>query len=107
MYDLVIGNIDGARDPSNPDPDWGKQRKTKSDEVTVESLAVQTRGQAKQEKEKFKTLKVPSISGNFVSVDDMRTAQRNDITLERYREYAKSGTRKFTGQQIKMFHGLS
>lgn len=99
VYDLIIGNIDGARDPSNPDTDWEKQWKTKSDEVNVEGLAVQTRGQAKQEKEKFKTLKVPSISGNFVTVDDMRTAQRNDITLEKYREYANSGTRKFTGQQ--------
>nr|XP_034318903.1 uncharacterized protein LOC117686998 [Crassostrea gigas] len=99
VYDLIIGNIDGARDPSNPDTDWGKQWKTKSDEVNVEGLAVQTRGQAKQEKEKFKTLKVPSISGNSVTVDDMRTAQRNDITLEKYREYANSGTRKFTGQQ--------
>uniref|UniRef100_A0A8W8IE74 Tetratricopeptide repeat protein n=1 Tax=Magallana gigas TaxID=29159 RepID=A0A8W8IE74_MAGGI len=42
-----------------------------------------------------------NFQGNprYNTVDDMRTAQRNDITLEKYREYANSGTRKFTGQQ--------
>ena len=28
----------------------------------------------------------------------MRTAQKDDATLDKYREYAKTGTRKFTGQ---------
>ena len=29
----------------------------------------------------------------------MITAQKDDATLDKYREYAKTGTRKFTGQQ--------
>ena len=60
---------------------------------------MQTRSQVRKEKEKFKTLKVNAISEKLASVDDMRTAQKDDTTLDKYREYANSGTRKFTGQQ--------
>ena len=104
VYSLIIGNISGARDPSDPDPEWDNHRKgayeaEKNPQEIVEGSAVQTRSQVRKEKEKFKTLKVPTISEKLASVDEMRTAQKDDATLDKYREYAKTGTRKFTGQQ--------
>lgn len=35
-----------------------------------------------------------SMAKKIETVDDMKAAQTNDITLEKYREYAKSGTWK-------------
>ncbi|XP_061181296.1 uncharacterized protein LOC133189898 [Saccostrea echinata] len=104
VYGLIIGNIDGARDPSDPDPKWDTRRNNNevveidTQELVVGS-AVQTRNQVQKEKEKYKTLKVTSITDNFTSVDDMRVAQSEDATLDKYREYARTGVRKFTGQQ--------
>ena len=69
VYSLIIGNISGARDPSDPDPEWDNHRKgayeaEKNPQEIVEGSAVQTRSQVRKEKEKFKTLKVPTISEN-------------------------------------------
>ncbi|XP_062594208.1 uncharacterized protein LOC134255709 [Saccostrea cucullata] len=105
VYGLIIGNIKGARDPSDPDPDpkWDNGRNNEVEENDthdlVEGSAVQTRGQVQKEKEKYKTLKVTSITDNFTSVDDMIVAQNEDATLDKYREYANTGVKKFTGQQ--------
>ncbi|XP_055995558.1 uncharacterized protein LOC125646546 [Ostrea edulis] len=104
VYGLIIGNIIGARDPSNPDPEWDNRRNYKdvvgkNPQEMVKGLAVQTRSQIQKEKEKYKSLKVTSITNNLISADDMRVAQKEDATLDKYREYAKTGTRKFTGQQ--------
>lgn len=35
-----------------------------------------------------------SMAKKIETVDDMKAAQTNDITLKKYREYAKSGTWK-------------
>ncbi|XP_062583952.1 uncharacterized protein LOC134245703 [Saccostrea cucullata] len=104
VYGLIIGNIKGARDPSDPDPKWDTGRNNEVEENDthdlVEGSAVQTRGQVQKEKVRYKTLKVhvTSITDNFTSVD-MIVAQNEDASLEKYREYAKTGVRKFTGQQ--------
>lgn len=53
VYDLVLGNIEGARLPGEPDPQW------------TLAQAVQTGGQKKQESKpyvKLKVLEVPDYS---------------------------------------------
>ena len=105
VYDLIVGNIEGARGPEDPDPNWSEDKGQVSDisgdvsEEPVEGSAVKTRAQVKKDKEKPTELKVVDISGKVLSVDDMKKAQSDDVTLDKYREFAASGKRKFTGEQ--------
>lgn len=90
VYDLIIGNIEGVRDPADPDPNWIFPPKS----LKVEGHAVQTRAQRKEESRPQRGLKVPSAIGEIVSVEDLKAEQQSDVTLHRYREFAES-------QQVK------
>ena len=88
IYDLVIGNIPGARNPSEPDPDWEPEDNS-SDEV----LAVQTRAQKIREEKPLKHLKVAKNIPD-VTPEELKSAQELDSTLSKLRELAKSGDEK-------------
>ena len=83
VYDLILGNIHGVRDPADPDPNWISPAKE-------EGHAVQTRAQRKEEARPQRSLKVPSAIGDIVTVEDLKTEQQNDATLHRGRELAES-----------------
>ena len=70
VYDLVLGNIDGVRHPSDPDVEWSRSQnveKEKLDHAILKdtSAAVETRCQAK--KRPVKPLKVDTPMGDIVS----------------------------------------
>ncbi len=73
LYDLLIGNVDGARAPDDPDPEW------------YETCAVTTRSQAKKgnKAKPLETLKVPK--GLAVGKDDLCRMQQSDPTLDKCR----------------------
>ena len=72
IYDLIIGNVPGARSADNPDPDW------------QETCAVTTRSQAKK-KGKHTPLKVASSSKNaIVDRNELIRLQHKGKSLEKY-----------------------
>ena len=72
IYDLIIGNVPGARSPDEPDPSW------------QEACAVTTRSQAKREG-KHLPLKVASSSKSaIVDKNELVRLQREDKSLEKY-----------------------
>ena len=107
VYDLIIGNIKGAREPSNPDPNWKSQGECEtycvqegaettekvsvfdnssvscltasSDQDSCDLLqAIHTRGQLQREKVGLKSLKVSDVVNHDMSVDEMKKAQQDD-----------------------------
>lgn len=81
LFELIIGNIPKARDPSDPDRNW------KLSQV----YAVMTRQQAKREGKKDKPLHVPDIIGPELafSPDDVIRAQGEDESLYKIRQLAE------------------
>ena len=72
IYDLIIGNVPGARQADDPDPDW------------QEACAVTTRSQARKDG-KHTPLKVASSSKNaVVDRNELVRLQREDKSLEMY-----------------------
>ena len=72
IYDLIIGNVPGARSAEEPDPGW------------QEACAVTTRSQAKREG-KHLPLKVASSSKSaIVDKNELVRLQREDKSLEKY-----------------------
>ena len=75
LYDVIIGNMEGARDPNDP-------------EVNHE-VGVVTGLQAKKMAQPYSKLKVPD-SISHVSVDDIKAAQQSDESLAEIGEQVKS-----------------
>ncbi|XP_030839572.1 uncharacterized protein LOC115923285 [Strongylocentrotus purpuratus] len=85
IYDVVLGNIPGAREPKDPDEDWNGDA----------CLAVETRNQRKKESKPIQKLKVPKQT-DVATAEEFRKEQANDATLGRIREQAESGVVKTT-----------
>lgn len=81
LFELIIGNIPKARDPSDPDRNW----------KPIQVNAVMTRQQAKREGKKDKPLHVPDIIGPELafSPDDVIRAQGEDESLHKIRQLAE------------------
>lgn len=81
LFELIIGNVPKARDPSDPDRNW------KPSQVN----AVMMRQQAKREGKKDKSLHVPDIIGPELafSPDDVIRAQDEDESLHKIRQLAE------------------
>lgn len=77
MYDIIIGNIKGAREPNSPDSNW-------------EISAVQTRQQVRHSQRPYQQLKVPEAVKE-VNPDDIRRKQRQDVTLTKVRKFVQEG----------------
>lgn len=76
IYDLIIGNIPGARNPEDPDPKW------------CETVAVTTRAQAKKS-DVLKPLRVPQNKTNNtdpINKEQLETLQQQDKSLDKFRE---------------------
>ena len=78
MYELIIGNIKDAREPNNPDENWGVG-------------AVQTRQQVRNAQTLYPQLKVPEAIKD-VSPDDIRLEQSQDISLAKIRKLVEEGS---------------
>ena len=88
-YDILIGNVPGARPPSDPDPAW------------QETCAVTTRAQTKQANKKTAPLIVPgSDQYKEVSRDEFLKLQQEDETLTKYWNFTEKVTK---GRQVTRF----
>ena len=100
VYDLIIGNIPGVRDPGDPNTDWdsntdldqNKRREVSARRQMTNANAVETRAQKKKEEGKYQRLKV--LEAIDVDVDGMKEAQRKDLSLKSLREKAENGKNK-------------
>lgn len=70
LYDFIIGNVNGARNVTNPDPHWRTKQVCDVNKSFISNIvqrsAVVTRVHATNEQENFKALKVIEISGKSI-----------------------------------------
>ena len=71
LFDVIIGNIPGARDAQDPNINW------------LPALTVQTRTQAKQSEEIKLSLKTPNIIDRDILPQQIKEAQVSDLSLAR------------------------
>ncbi|CAC5422028.1 unnamed protein product [Mytilus coruscus] len=76
LYDVIKGNIDGAKEPYDP--------------IISPSVSVVTRQQAKQRDNPYSKLKVPG-SIKDVSLEDKEREQQSDESLMKLRQYVAEG----------------
>ncbi|XP_021369220.1 uncharacterized protein LOC110460569, partial [Mizuhopecten yessoensis] len=74
LYDLIIGDVEGAREPKDPDPEW------KVKEPVVH--AVETRAQRKETEKHYRPMKVPSALQDC-TIDDLKREQKDDKSLSK------------------------
>ena len=78
VYDLIIGNVPGARAADDPDPSWQG--------LVQEACAVTTRSQAKKAGERI-PLKVPGTKENpIIDSEKLKHMQRHEKSLQKYWE---------------------
>ena len=74
VYDLIIGNVEGARNADVPDPHWD-----------VERCAVTTRRQAKTEGQTIPLQMAEEVDLAVINPEKLKELQEVDPTLHRYR----------------------
>ncbi|CAG2201844.1 Retrovirus-related Pol polyprotein from transposon 17.6,Retrovirus-related Pol polyprotein from transposon opus,Retrovirus-related Pol polyprotein from transposon 297,Retrovirus-related Pol polyprotein from transposon gypsy [Mytilus edulis] len=79
VYDLIIGNVEDAREPGKPDPLW------------QQTGAVETREQVRNKSKPFVQLKVKDIITDEVNPNVIKKAQLEDTTLDKIRRYVLTG----------------
>ena len=90
VYDLIVGNIEGARLPGEPDPNWQLVQ------------AVETRAQKKEAKT-YKKLKVPEALQIECTPEEMKKGQQEESSLKTVREMVQSGDQKVSKGGKSMF----
>ena len=84
MYDVILGNVSGVREPNDPDLDW---------KAADSGLAVETRSQASHRREATKPprdLKVPK-QVDIATAEELRREQSSDTSLDAIRRQVSSG----------------
>ena len=89
VFDLILGNIDCVRNPSDPNLNWEDTESVRGLEV---ANAVQTRPQ-KANEGKITSLKVPRAVSS-IDVNEVRKSQQTDETLKSAREQLSTGEKK-------------
>ena len=94
IYDVVIGNIPGARDVKQPDPTW----KT----LQIQTVGVmETRAQKKEKR--TKPLITPKVKLDVVNSEEMKAAQSKDVSLRKMFLLTETGVEKVTSKNISRF----
>ena len=101
VYDLILGQLDGMRDASDPNPNWGGMKTDGNDSdgkerpssvsnqpVNEQEMigAVETRSQAKAKMKPFKPLIVPQADEEIVTAELLKQKQGEDPTLHKIRD---------------------
>ena len=73
LVDLIVGNIPGARERTDPDTNW------------VPTLAIQSRTQSRQ-LDQSETLKTPEIISQGITPAQICNAQKEDPSLKKLRQ---------------------
>ena len=79
VYELIVGNIEGARLPEEPNP-YGTL-----------TQAVETRAQKKEESTPYQKMKVPEKLQIEATPDEIKEAQQQDISLKKMKEMVHIG----------------
>ena len=82
VYDLIVGNIEGARLPREPDSNWQLVQ------------AVETRAQKKEAIKPYKKLKVPESLQTEATPEEIKETQQQDSSLTKVREMVQNGDEK-------------
>lgn len=98
VYDLIIGNISGVRNQSEPNPQWCRRENRENCREILQ--AVQTQGQKAKEEKGLKKLNVTDLVDLEITVNKMKELQLIDETLTNYRNLANAGKRKLFGDGI-------
>lgn len=85
VYDLIVGNVPGARSADKPDPEW-------------QVNAVETRQQRRDKNKPYQKLKVPDIIAAEIDPQIIKDAQEEDPSPGKIREHA---TQNFTQMKKK------
>lgn len=113
LYDVIIGNIEGARVPYDPDRGWKPPSlqvvsdvhyaKLRGEKKVEESSAVEARGQEAKKGKDLKPLKVvkPDDLSLEIGPADIEAAQKADPTLEKFRKLASEGEVVFPEKEMK------
>ncbi|KAK3802284.1 hypothetical protein RRG08_029013 [Elysia crispata] len=88
LYDVILGNIDGAKCP-------GIIQQS-------EALAMETRSSTQKDVKKLLT---PSLAGTKITVDDLKEKQAGDPSLEICRKQAQTGEVNHTGKRNNSWYG--
>ena len=90
IYPLVVGNILGARDVNDPDPEWHCVREeTKQVKEKTETVAVMTRSEAEKLNKPTSPLKVPSEIDLGLTSEEFKQLQIRDNSLNKVWDLAK------------------
>ncbi|XP_070550990.1 uncharacterized protein [Ptychodera flava] len=97
IYDLIIGNIDGAREPGNPNPSLCVNHESSDASVheTNDGIevvqAVQTRAQVIAQGKPAHPMIVSECGKEIVTIEVLKEAQQTDPSLKQVRDLVKSG----------------
>ena len=90
IYPLVIGNIQGARDVNDPNPEWHYvHEQTRQVKDRTETVAVMTRSQAEKLSKPVSPLKVPSEIDLGLTSEEFKQLQLGDDSLSKVWDLAK------------------
>ncbi|XP_071098995.1 uncharacterized protein [Haliotis cracherodii] len=97
LCDLILGNIPGVREPSDPDQMWDK------DDIHMVS-AVETRGQRRVRQEGMKPLKALKPVGLTLSRGEFITQQQQDSSLDKVRKLVEEGKIRETRHSTSSYY---
>ena len=105
LYDLILGNIAGVKDPRDPDPNWSpltkcvNQNHEESQILPNEVTAVvETRAQKLRKAKDLRPLRVPEAENLSESREEIVTAQHEDPALDKLWTLAEKGQSRKTGK---------
>ena len=95
VYDLIIGNTSGAREPTDPDLNWAPKYDQNQPEIERKTGAtVVTRSQSKAENKALKKLNVMPQIDEMINATMLSEEQQNDPSLKKVRELAECAEEK-------------
>ncbi|XP_071082592.1 uncharacterized protein [Haliotis cracherodii] len=97
LCDLILGNIPGVREPSDPDQTWDK------DDIQMVS-AVETRGQRRVRQEGMEPLKALKPVGLTLSRGEFITQQQQDSSLDKVRKLVEEGKIRETRHSTSSYY---
>lgn len=99
LYDLIIGNVKGARPPEHPDENWMQ---------TEECMqAVETRAQHRRMQQDYRPLKVPQTLADMGDVAELKKQQQEVKSLSKVMRLAEDGStveRNDGGNSVLYYH---
>ncbi|KAJ8030804.1 hypothetical protein HOLleu_27324 [Holothuria leucospilota] len=99
LQDLIIGNVSGAREPSNPNPDWKPGTEHTADSADRNKIGgVETRSQKAKGSKPFQSLLTGVRSASNISKEDIVAAQHADTELKRLWELSSKQTEPKVGK---------